>query len=118
MLLFGPSQSGKTHTLQGKTGMQRGVVPRAVEDVLSILKNSLDHPANSSIEDYGSVSNRIVSINNTGFKKKVEIDPDANSDKIYLKMGVYMIYCDQIFDLLASNGKKVKIEHYIDKESQ
>jgi hypothetical protein len=40
VLLFGPSHAGKTYTLQGKTGHQRGILPRAVEEVLSIIKNS------------------------------------------------------------------------------
>ena len=42
MILFGPSESGKTYTLKGKTGMDRGVLPRAVEDIFNIVKNSED----------------------------------------------------------------------------
>lgn len=40
ILLFGPTESGKTHTLKGKTGMERGILPRAVEDIFNIVKNS------------------------------------------------------------------------------
>jgi hypothetical protein len=40
ILLFGPTESGKTYTLKGKTGMERGILPRAVEDVFNIVKNS------------------------------------------------------------------------------
>ena len=60
VLFFGPSQSGKTFSLNGKAGKERGVVPRAVEDVLSIVKNTYDHyfennmDASSMIEDYGT----------------------------------------------------------------
>ena len=36
MLFFGPSGSGKTFAMQGKTGNLRGIVPRAVEEVLSL----------------------------------------------------------------------------------
>ena len=42
VIFFGPSQSGKTHSLHGKAGKERGVVPRAIEDVLSIVKNSYE----------------------------------------------------------------------------
>jgi hypothetical protein len=42
VLLFGPSESGKTFTLKGKTGMERGILPRAVEDIFNIVKNSED----------------------------------------------------------------------------
>lgn len=36
-----------------------------------------------------------------------------------IKMSVYMIYCDRIYDLLSTkSGKKVKRESYIDQHSQ
>jgi len=38
--LFGPTESGKTYTLKGKTGIERGILPRAVEDVFNIVRNS------------------------------------------------------------------------------
>ena len=38
---------------------------------------------------------------------------------MFIKMSVYMIYCDRIYDLLSSkSAKKVKREHYIDPSSQ
>jgi hypothetical protein len=40
--LFGPTESGKTFTLKGKTGMDRGILPRAVEDMFNIVRNSED----------------------------------------------------------------------------
>ena len=62
---FGPSQSGKTYALHGKTGRDRGVVPRAVEDVLAIAKNSYDSDINASsvIEDFGTDTNPILNVN-------------------------------------------------------
>ena len=60
VLFFGPSHSGKTFSMHGKAGKQRGLVPRAVEDILSIVKNTYEHGAdnhldNSSlIEDFGT----------------------------------------------------------------
>lgn len=40
ILLFGPTEGGKTFTLKGKTGAERGILPRAVEDIFNIVKNS------------------------------------------------------------------------------
>ena len=62
MIFFGPTNAGKTYALLGKTGIQRGVIPRAVEDVLNIVKNSYDVQAsdNSILEEYGT---NIISIN-------------------------------------------------------
>ena len=37
--LFGPSSCGKTFTLKGGQGSERGIVPRAIEDILSLIKN-------------------------------------------------------------------------------
>lgn len=42
ILLFGPTEGGKTFTLKGKTGMDRGILPRAVEDMFNIVRNSED----------------------------------------------------------------------------
>ena len=40
VLLFGPTDGGKTFTLKGKTGIERGILPRAVEDIFSIVRSS------------------------------------------------------------------------------
>ena len=42
VILFGPTEGGKTYTLKGKTGLERGILPRAVEDMFNILRNSED----------------------------------------------------------------------------
>ena len=47
VILFGPTEGGKTFTLKGKTGMDRGILPRAVEDIFNIVRNSEDRD-----EDY------------------------------------------------------------------
>lgn len=44
VVLFGPTEGGKSHTLKGKTGSERGVLPRAVEDIFQIVRNSEDIP--------------------------------------------------------------------------
>ena len=141
MIFFGPSQSGKTYSIHGKVGKERGVVPRAIEDILSIVKNTYEIGADnlngsSLIEDYGTDTQPILSVNgaNNRFGIPREImsqnqlnpiqvygqqsanDYDAIQDKMFLKVSVYMIYCDRIYDLLAKqSGKKVKKEHYIDQ---
>ena len=61
VIFFGPSQSGKTYSLHGKAGKERGVVPRAIEDILSIVKNSYEigdnlNQSSSLIEDYGTAT--------------------------------------------------------------
>ncbi len=38
MLLFGPSGCGKSFIMQGKIGSKRGIVPRAVSDILSHIE--------------------------------------------------------------------------------
>lgn len=73
VIFFGPSQSGKTYSLNGKAGKERGVVPRAIEDVLSIVKNTYDNAdmlnGSSMIEDYGTDTQPILSVNNAGNHK-------------------------------------------------
>lgn len=39
VLMFGPSDCGKTYTLKGGQGSERGIVPRAIEEVLSFVNN-------------------------------------------------------------------------------
>jgi hypothetical protein len=40
IVLLGPSDCGKTFTLKGTQGADRGIAPRAIEDILSIIKNT------------------------------------------------------------------------------
>ena len=67
VVFFGPTQAGKTYSLHGKAGKERGVVPRAIEDILSIVKNTYELDANlngsSMIEDYGTDTQPILSVN-------------------------------------------------------
>ena len=110
VVLFGPSQSGKTYALHGKAGRDRGIVPRAIEDILAISKNTFESDNNQSsvIEDFGTETNPILSVNAPNrFKIHQEIsnqaDPDmASIDRLYLKISIYMVYCDKIYDLLAT----------------
>ena len=54
VILFGPTESGKTFTLKGKTGLERGIMPRAVEDIFNIVKNSEERE-----EDYDILRHEI-----------------------------------------------------------
>ena len=70
VILFGPSQSGKTYSLHGKAGKERGMVPRAIEDILSIVKNTYEFGADNNnldgsslIEDFGTDTHPILSVN-------------------------------------------------------
>lgn len=40
VILFGPTQGGKTYTLKGKAGLERGLLPRSVEDIFNIVRDS------------------------------------------------------------------------------
>ena len=42
IVMFGPTDGGKTYTLKGKTGVERGILPRAIEDIFNIVRNSSD----------------------------------------------------------------------------
>ena len=142
MLFFGPSQSGKTYSLHGKAGKERGVVPRAIEDVLNIVKNTYEIGdqlnGSSLIEDFGTDTQPILSVNagNKNFgqipkailqsNSQIQVygnnesgkDFDGVMDRMFIKVSVYMIYCDRIYDLLSNkSAKKVKKEHYIDPQS-
>lgn len=55
IFLFGPTEGGKTFTLKGKTGMDRGILPRAVEDMFNIVKNSEERE-----EDYDILNNNDI----------------------------------------------------------
>lgn len=40
---------------------------------------------------------------------------EGNQERLFVKLSIYMIYCDRVYDLLSQkSGKKVKKEHYID----
>jgi hypothetical protein len=54
VILFGPTEGGKTHTLKGKTGIERGILPRAVEDIFNIVRNSEERD-----DDYELIRNEI-----------------------------------------------------------
>jgi len=59
--------------MHGKVGKERGVVPRAIEDILSIVKNTYEIGADnlngsSLIEDYGTDTQPILSVNGGNHK--------------------------------------------------
>lgn len=109
--------------------MQRGVIPRAVEDVLNIIKADLSASVIENTTLEGIVSPALTPIMSarklsareqviTQVHTKGAADPDMINERVYLKMSVYMIYCDRIFDLLGQSQHKVRLEQYIDRQSQ
>jgi hypothetical protein len=89
ILLFGPTEGGKTHTLKGKTGSDRGILPRAVEDIFSIIRNS-EEALDSELDllprqDFG-----------------VKHEPD----RMFIKVQAYQVFVDKILDLLSGTHKK------------
>jgi hypothetical protein len=131
ILLFGPTEGGKTFTLKGKTGMERGILPRAVEDIFNIVRNSEERE-----EDYQIIRDELMAQDDSGF---TEQDVSTHSrkypgrshyneqtmstpERMFLKVSVYQIFVDKVLDLLPVNNKRhspsVKLEHYIDKDSE
>lgn len=81
--MFGPTNGGKTFTLKGKTGIDRGVLPRAIEDIFSIIKAShnedleefYDNESDKDRENIGHISNRR--------------DQFSFQDRTFLKVSIY-----------------------------
>ena len=71
------------------------------------------------------MSNPILSVNSRRFATRENVvvnihsksatDPDMMHERVFLRMSIYMIYCDKIYDLIGKSQKKVKLEQYIDK---
>jgi hypothetical protein len=59
VIIFGPTGSGKTFTMQGKSGNLRGVLPRSVEEILCLIGASGDQIQHFS----GGESHPILNIN-------------------------------------------------------
>ena len=105
-IFFGPSGGGKSYTMQGKAGTHRGVIPRAVEEILTLI--SMD----TSDVDF---ENGFLNL------RTRESDFQESVDKIYLRASVYMVHCENAYDLLskgsAQSSRRVKVESYIDNKS-
>jgi hypothetical protein len=83
VVFFGPSGSGKSYAMQGKTGTHRGVIPRAIEEVLTLIgMDTLD-------VDYDG-----------GFFKPTNSEYES-PDRIYLRAAMYMVHCENAYDLLT-----------------
>lgn len=106
VVLLGPSDCGKTYTLKGSQGAERGIAPRAIEDILSIIKNT-----------------DVQELNHTPSFNQGFSGDFAGSGKVFLKMSIFMIAMDEIYDLLErprKNSEELKmprIEHYLDQNT-
>jgi hypothetical protein len=87
VLLFGPSASGKTYTLKGGQGSERGLIPRAVDEILQLIKGQENRELDKTPNFFGQ--------NNIPQK----------DHKIFLKASIYMLTPQKIVDLIAKKGK-------------
>eukprot|EP00347_Sterkiella_histriomuscorum_P021720 403333001 len=137
VLLFGPTEGGKTFTLKGKTGVERGILPRAVEDIFNIVKNS-----EQKEEDYEALNQRMMNQYSEDDQDEYVSFPDSRSqrglsqtrnfhsieldsqqpERMFLKISVYQIFIDKVLDLLSNNKAptthKAQVNHFIDKETK
>ena len=90
-MLFGPSSSGKTYTLIGKPG-QYGILPRAVEQILS-QRRQQGHTELQSFGDEAPLLNVLSS----------QVTPQ-------LRIAIYLNHCESTYDLLAKS-KSLKVEN-------
>lgn len=85
VLLFGPSASGKTYTLKGGQGSERGLAPRAVDDILNLIKGKQNLDKTPTFLG--------------------QLPPQTKENKIFLKASIYMLTPHKIVDLIAKKGK-------------
>lgn len=106
VILFGPTACGKTFTLKGQQGGDRGIAPRAVEEILGLIKSP------------------------DAEESRLNMTPNfhAQSAKVHLKMSAYMVYMDEIVDLLnrprnlvfandLQGREQPVIEHYLEADT-
>ncbi|CDW75105.1 low quality protein: centromere-associated protein e [Stylonychia lemnae] len=136
VILFGPTEGGKTYTLKGKTGAERGILPRAVEDIFNIVKNSEQRQEEleainqrmmySDEEDDGNFDTQnqrdIQSYNQKVRQSMNQMDPNV-PERLFLKIQVYQIFVDKVLDLLntsrqALSAQNARVSSYIDNETK
>ena len=84
----------------------RGVLPRAIEEILNIIKNTSDEctPVEDSYAE--TYTEDLISINKPPYPHQIS-----------LRMSVYMVYADQIYDL-QNSAKRVKLDHFVDNQTK
>jgi hypothetical protein len=98
VILFGPTACGKTYTLKGGQGSDRGIMPRAIEESLNLIKN---YGTDESLTQLDKTPNFL-----------------NDKQKVLLKLSIYMIYMERVTDLLDKNQATApNIEHFIDQQS-
>lgn len=93
IICFGPTGSGKTFCLKGNQPKDdRGMAPRAVDDILTILKAK-------------TLNNVSLDLEKTSF---------FSEDKKLLRVQIYMITSTRIVDLLEKQVTMPCLQHYLD----
>mmetsp|Transcript_30795 Transcript_30795/g.30291 ORF Transcript_30795/g.30291 Transcript_30795/m.30291 type:complete len:137 (+) Transcript_30795:680-1090(+) len=98
--------------------MDRGILPRAVEDIFNIVKNSEERD-----DDFELFKSEVLS---SSFDPPTHDYPrrEPVPERMFLKVCVYQIFVDKVIDLLQGSAhtvkisSKVQVDHYIDKESE
>lgn len=91
----------------------RGIVPRAVEEVLSLVGSGQNlNRDEETLQHYGGGDTSPI------LNLKVDSDMSGNT-KIYLRIQVFLIHCEQVYDLLSSpkSIKRCKTHSYLDGET-
>jgi hypothetical protein len=96
VLLLGPTAGGKTFTLNGKQGNLKGILPRAIDKVLSVTASNSFVGQNDILNyDCSSINGPIINLHTPDYKEEAE--------RVYLRVSVYLVFRDQIHDLLANS---------------
>lgn len=97
--------------------MERGILPRAVEDMFNIVRNSEEREEDYEVntpditesdgdaiphQDFYRGSSYHASAHNPRDQLRREKVPE----RMFLKVCVYQIYVDKVLDLLSSNAVK------------
>lgn len=79
ILLFGATEGGKTYTLKGKTGLERGILPRAIEDIFNIVRNSEERDD----DNFESIRNEVLIDEEESYSGTKRGDPITSSRSHY-----------------------------------
>lgn len=109
VLLVGASNSGKTHTLTGT--VNKGILPRTVNRIMQTVTPFIGQMDTKTFDNRQAAA--IMATEHEYFRDNVP-------ERSFLRASVYLIYKDNIYDLLTTcppKHKTAKIETYIDQDT-
>ena len=111
ILCFGPSSSGKSFLLFGDSTENNNNINNTKNKQQKNIKNQKDN--------IGLIKNSIYTILNLIKISKQGNDSSSNvKNKYELRISIYQIYFDKIFDLLSSDIKKIPLQKIYDENNQ